>query len=542
MGEIEILWKIGAIVIAAVVAVLGTRWANVPNIVAYLMAGLAIGPATGLIEVTETIELISEFGIALLLFLVGMELSIDKIKNVGPVALAAGIGQVVFTAAGGFGFAYLLDFTVIEAIFIAVALTFSSTVVVVKLLDQKKEIDALYGRIAVGIFLVQDIVVVIALTFVAGLGEGEAMAFGEMAASVGLAFAGMAVLLAVALLAARYALPVAFDWVERSPDTMFVWSLFWCFLFVVGAEAMNLSKEIGAFLAGIAIAQLPHSHDLIRRVHPLVNFFIAVFFVSLGLQMELGAAAEHWVAAIVLSLFVLIGNPLIFMIIITRMGYGERTSFLTSVTVAQISEFSFIFATMGFGAGLIDQSILSLIALIGIVTIGTSAYMILYNRELYEVLRRWGLLRVFRSPPEERERDPDALRDHVIVVGMNTLGRRLAGELCRRGETVLAIDYDPEKLEGLPCEGLHGDVSQPLVLSEAKLDDAKLLVSALNIEGTNNLLAFRAKQAGVPCSIHAFDDEVRDDLKALDVDHLLESKREGVTDLIAALDEKMGSS
>ena len=542
MVEFELLRSLGLMIGTAFVLVMATRWANVPSIVVYIIAGLALGPITGLLTVSHTIELIAEFGIALLLFLVGLELSIDKIKDVGPVAVVAGLGQVVFTAAGGFAFAYLLGFEPVQAIFIAVALTFSSTVVVVKLLDQKKEINDLYGRIAVGIFLVQDLVVVIALTFVAGLGQSETVELATVGYNLAMAFGGMILLLGGALLASRYVLPPLFDWIAKAPDAMFIWSLFWCFLLVLGAEAMQLSVEIGAFLAGIALAQLPYSHDLRRRVHPLVNFFIAIFFISLGLQMELEAAILHWEAAVVLSLFVLIGNPLIFMVIITWMGYTQRTSFLTSVTVAQISEFSFIFAAMGLSAGLIDESILSLIAVVGLVTISLSAYMILYNHQLYALMDRWGLLRIFKAPDTDEDTgDKNALHGHVIVVGMNTMGRCLVERLNAQGITVAAIDTDRSKLETLPdtVTRIHGDAVQDEVLHEASFSKAKLLISSLNIEEPNDLLAYRCRRAGIPCSIHAFDHSVREDLRDLDVDHLMFSKAEGANEIINELNQRI---
>jgi Kef-type K+ transport system membrane component KefB len=219
------------------------------------------------------------------------------------------------------------------------------------------------------------------------------------------AFGGMTLLLAVAALASKYILPRLFAWVSNSQEALFIWSLSWCFLFVLGAETLELSLEIGAFLAGISLAQLPYNQELRRRVHPLMNFFIAVFFVSLGIQMELSAAQTHIWAAVVLSLFVLIGNPFIFMWIITRLGFGERTSFLTSVTVAQISEFSFIFAAMGLTTGLIGEEILSLIAVVGLITIGVSSYMILYNHGLYRVSRRLGILRIFRAKQDVEPED-----------------------------------------------------------------------------------------------------------------------------------------
>jgi Kef-type K+ transport system membrane component KefB len=528
LADLYLLRSLGYILVAAAVVVVLARRLRIPSIVAYIAAGLLLGPVTGVLTVGEGIHLISELGIALLLFLVGLELSLDKIRAVGRVAVLAGLGQVVFTAAGGLLLAFLLGFTLTEAAFLGIALTFSSTVVVVKLLDQKKEIDSLYGRIAVGIFLVQDLVVIIALTFLAGLGDPSGLTPANLATGLLRAFAGMGLLLVAALLSARWLLPRVFGWVASSPEPMLIWSLSWCFLFVIGAEVLGLSLEIGAFLAGLSLAQLPYTHDLRRRVHPLMNFFLAVFFVALGLQMEFGGAAEHAVSAVVLSLFVVVGSPIIFMPIIVRAGYGERTSFLTSVTLAQISEFSFIFAALGASVGLIDQAILSLIGIVGVVTIAASSYMILYNHELYEWAARTGVLRLFRArtddPPEVTTRPTD----HIIVVGMNALGRRLVELLAERGYQLVAVDSDPRKLEGLPAVAILGSAEFYSVLEEANFSEARLLISALQIEEMNNLLAWWCRQAGVPSSIHAFDQSVVDELRQIGVNHLMLSKNTGI--------------
>ena len=535
-SEIAILEDLGLIITGATVVFFLARFLNIPSIVAYIVAGLLLGPVLGLVSVSDSVEIISEVGIALLLFLVGLELSLEKIKDVGKVAVVAGIGQVIFTAAGGLAFCLLLGFDLMEGIFIATALTFSSTVVVVKLLDQKDELDSVYGRIAVGIFLVQDLVVVVALTFLAGLGRGEEVAPTEMLVNLGVAFAGMALLLVVAAVAAKYVLPWLLGRVASSQEALLISSLAWCFAFVLGAEVMELSLEIGAFLAGLALAQLPYNHDLRRRVHPLMNFFIAVFFVSLGVQMEFGAVQEIWLPAVLLSLFVLLGNPFIFMLLIARMGYGERTSFLTSVTVAQISEFSFIFAAMGLSAGLIGEEILSLVGVVGLVTIAASAFMILNNHRLYEWLQPTGILGLFRAREGRGTMEEEVRREgHVVVVGMNSLGRKIVDRLHEAGERTLAVDTDPAKLEGLPCETLLGNVEYRAVLEEAHLQGARLLVSALQIEEVNRLLAYRTEQAGVPCAIHAFDPASIDDLLKLGVEHLIDSQRVGVDRMVEAL-------
>jgi Kef-type K+ transport system membrane component KefB len=526
MTDFPILYDLGIILLAAAAFTLAARRLKMPTIVTYILAGLALGPATGLLQVTESVELISEVGIALLLFLVGLELSLDKIRDVGKVAVVAGIAQVSISGAGGFGLALLLGFSVVEAAFLGLALSFSSTVVVVKLLDQQKELHSTHGRIAVGILLVQDLVVIVALTFLTGLGTGtQELTAGAVLAGLGTSFGGMTILLGFALLSARYLLPPLFRWISASTEAIFIWSLCWCFLLVLGAELFHLSAEIGAFLAGVSLAQLPYNHDLTRRVHPLMNFFVAVFFVSLGVQMELEYALEHWGAALLMSAFVLVGKTVILLWLVPRAGYPVRTSFLTSVTLAQISEFSFILAALGLALGMIDEAVLSLVGVVGLVTISVSSYMILFDERLYELLERRGVLRIFTSRNERAEGgDEEPMRDHVVVVGMNALGRRLVEGLMERGERVVAVDTSPANLRDLACPTVLGNAEYLSVLEEAGIGDAKLLVSALQIEDTNLLLAYRARSFGVPASIHAFDQSLVGELRQIGAEHLIISK------------------
>lgn len=551
MSEETFIDELGFIVVGAAVFAFLARRIGMPSIVAYLIAGLVLGPVTGLVSQSAALGLISEIGIALLLFLVGLELSFHKIKDVGKVAVMAGLGQVVFTAIGGLLLCWALGFGWMEAVFLSVGLTFSSTVVVVKLLDEKGELDSLYGRIAVGIFLVQDLVAIFILTFLAGLGGSTdatpavQLDLAAVTGGLGRAFGGMILLLAVALLSARYLLPKPFAWSARRPEVLLIWSLSWCFLMVLGAHALHLSLEIGAFLAGISLAQLPYNEDLHRRLHPLMNFCIAVFFVLLGVRMEIGAAAAEWPTVTVLSLFVLLGNPAIFIWIIGRMGYGPRTTFYTSVTVAQISEFSFIVVALGVNSGLVAEGVMSLTALVGLVTITVSAYMIRFSRPLYEWCRRHGVLRPFLSSKtlaiQEEESDllqaSHGLENHVIVVGMNSLGRRLASALAEQGTLTVAVDTDPHKLLGLPCRTELGNASHKSVLDHLNLRRARLLVSTLHIDSTNDLLAYRCREAGVPCAVHVHDVREMENLLAIGTDYLMISKVDGVKKLNAKLRE-----
>lgn len=538
MASAPFLEALAIFVVAAALFVFAARLVRMPSIVAYILAGLFIGPVAGIVEpraAHDAIDVMSEMGIALLLFLVGLELNLERIKQVGKVAVAAGLGQVLFTAAGGALISIALGFSLVEALFLAVALTFSSTVVVVKLLAQKEELFSLYGRIAVGIFLVQDVVVIVVLTFLSGLEAGGALDLAAVARGLGIAFGGAALLLVVTALSARFVLPRPFAWAARSPRTLFFWSLAWCFGYVLAASALGLSAELGAFLAGIALAQLKSAPHLGRRLGPLMSFGIAIFFVSLGAGIDLTGAAARGVEAAVLTLFVVVGKGALFMWIIARFGYSERTCFLTSVTVAQISELSFLVAAMGVSAGLITPPLLSLITVVGVLTIALSSYMILYNHQLYAMIKRTGVLRVFGAGQEDEPPPKERREGHVVVVGMNAFGRDLARELSRRGERVVAVDRDARKLADLPCETLAGDVDYLSTLEECDLFRASFAACALRTESASRLFSYRCKESGVPCVAYAFDRGMLEELREIGVDFVIDTKRPAGSRMLEAL-------
>lgn len=515
-------------VVAGAVFSVAAGLIRMPTIVAYLLAGLFIGPLTGLVEISHTLELIAETGIVLLLFIVGLELSLEKARAVGGVALMAGVTQVAATAFAGFSIAHILGFTTLESAFLAAAVTFSSTVVVVKLLDERHEMDSVHGRIAVGILLVQDVVAIVLLTLLAGL-DGGSVGLTTILLGITKAFGGMTLLLGVVLGASRWILPAPFAWAARSPETNVIWSLTWCFMVVLGAQLLGLSLEIGAFLAGLSLAQLPYNKDLHRRLHPLMNFFIAVFFVSLGVQMDLGAALDSTGTVAVLSLLTLLGKPLFLLWSILRNGYTKRTAFLASTTLAQISEFSFILVAMGVKTRMVPESTLSIVALVGLVTIAVSSYMALCADLLYRLANSAGLFRIFPSARDETvDHGQTELKDHYIVVGLNTLGREITRLLRERGRHVLAVDTDPQKLAGLDCDTLIGDAGDPATLEEAGLKKACMLVTALQIEETNDLLAYRCREAGIPCVANVMDLSATENLIAMDTKFLLVPKVDGV--------------
>jgi hypothetical protein len=371
----------------------------------------------------------------------------------------------------------------------------------------------------------------------AGLGgQGGDSGVGDITVSVLMAFGGMLALAAVTAFAAKFMLPRAFDWISSSSEGAFIWSLAWCFLFIIAAEALHLSVELGAFLAGVGLAQLRFSEALRRRVQPIVNFFLAVFFVSLGLQMEPRAALEQWPLVLALLVVAMLAKPAIVLATLPRLGYDGRTAALGSLTLAQMSEFSFILAALAAGLGMIDDALLSVITVAGFISIGISSYVILGAEKLYARLRETRLLALFGATGEAPEPEQDERAGHVIVIGMNTLGRRLSRELSARGETVLVVDTDASKLEDLgAADTLVGSVDDAGVLDDAGYAHARLVVSALQIEDTNNLLAYRCRRAGVPVSIHAFDTSLIDELREVGATHLMVSKHDGTREIAQRL-------
>jgi Kef-type K+ transport system membrane component KefB/Trk K+ transport system NAD-binding subunit len=485
----NIFYEITAILlVASVVGVLGLALRQ-PLIVSLLAAGILVGPSgTGLITSHDQIELLAHIGISLLLFVVGLKLDLHLIRTMGKVALATGLGQVIFTSIFGFFIALGLGLPVVAAVYVAVALTFSSTIIIVKLLSDKREIDSLHGRIAIGFLIVQDIVVVLVMiglsAFGDGGGSGRAL-WMDIAWVIG---KGAAFFLAVAV-AMRYVFPALLPRLARSQELLVLFSIAWAILLASLGDALGFSKEVGAFLGGVSLASTPFREAIGTRLVSLRDFLLVFFFIDLGSRLDLSMLGTQLPKALVFSLFVLIGNPIIVMAIMGYMGYRRRTGFLAGLTVAQISEFSLILGALGLSLGHINQDIMGLITLVGLVTIGVSTYMILYSGRLYQVLTPWLRPLERQNPYRETERDsaPQALAAEVILLGLGNYGGAIARKLLRRNKQVVGVDFDPEVLTSwrpsLPV--LYGDVGDPEILEHLPVDQALWVVSTVRDRDLN---------------------------------------------------------
>jgi Kef-type K+ transport system membrane component KefB len=453
-----------------------------PMLIAYIVVGIVAGPAVlGLVKAHDQINLLAQVGVAVLLFVVGLKLDLRHIRHIGPVALATGLGQLGFTIAFGFILTMLLGWNAIEALYVAVALTFSSTIIIIKLLSDKHEIDSLHGQIAVGFLIVQDLAVVLAMMTMSAFGQTADAAALEIIGSIALRAATAAVLLYVLM---RFVLPRLVDIIARSQELLLIFAIAWGTSLAALGEFAGFSQEAGAFLAGFSLASTAYRDAISARLTGIRDFLLLFFFIDLGSKLDLSGLGSALGPAMVLSLFVLIGNPLIVMAIMGWMGYRKRTGFLAGLTVAQISEFSIIFIAMGIGLGHISGDTLSLTTLVGLITIALSTYMILYSHRLYSLVSPW--LGIFERRTPYRESDPEQ-QTHmpetldVIVFGLGRYGCRLALGLQQAGLNVLGVDFDPDTVRTMSAQGLitarYGDGSDPDFLSQLPLCSTAWIVS-----------------------------------------------------------------
>ena len=542
-----LLQTLGIMVVSAATLMLLLKPLRLPTIVVCTVAGLLVGPVLGLLEVDAAdpehvavefaVEGIAHFGIVLLLFLVGLELSFARLRDLGRVTAIGGVGHVVVTTSISFLVASVLGLAPTAALLLGFAMTLSSTVVVIRLLEQRRELMSLHGRLSVGILLIEDLAVILALTVLSSIQPGETPDLMAAAKRLPLALLATACLLGVALLAGRFILVRPFAWASRRAETLVSWGLAWCLLFVLLAKGLGLSAEIGAFLAGLSLAQVPTASDLNRRLHPLMNFFVAIFFVSLGAGIDLRAAAAEWPTVLVLAAFVMLVKPLVVMFVLGRCGVGGRSAMLAGICLGQVSEFSFVFAALAASRGLLDEPTVGVIAAVGLLSILLSAWVIQHADGVRRWLEARGVPRWLRLPPQPPEEVVPPAKGHVIVVGMNAMGRRVVDSLVAAGETVIAIDSDLRKLRGRPCRTVLGTVDDLHLLEEAGLEHAKLVITALRIEPVNTLLAYRCRSRGIPCIVHAFDGSLVPELERLGVDHFVDSKMQGNLRVVARLAE-----
>jgi Kef-type K+ transport system membrane component KefB len=480
------------LLVSAVAGAIGLRLRQ-PVIIAYIVVGILVGPSLfGLVSAHSQIDLLAQVGIAVLLFLVGLKLDLHQVRKLGAVALATGLGQLTFTIVFGFIIILLMGKGLMEALYVAVALTFSSTIIIVKLLSDKRELDSLHGRIAVGFLIVQDLAVVIAMMIMSVMkvsdpGVSALEVAGSLLFRIAIAGIGLYILM-------RWILPWLVGIMAHSQELLLIFAIAWGTGLAALGEWAGFSKEAGAFLAGFSIASSGYRDAISARLTGIRDFLLLFFFIDLGSKLDFSTLGDELVPSIVLSLFVLIGNPLIVIAIMGYMGYRRRTGFLAGLTVAQISEFSIIFIAMGISLGHIGQSALGLTTLVGLITIALSTYMILYSHPLYEKCARFLVWFERKVPYRELTGEADdhlAEKPDVIVIGLGRYGGRLAQGLKEAGLRVLGVDFDPDaarqcREKGIPVH--YGDGIDENFIEALPLHSEMWVVSTLPDFSANKAL------------------------------------------------------
>lgn len=461
--------------VVAFAALLGViaRFLKQPIILAYLVTGVIIG-VFGFFNIAdrETFRVFSDLGIMFLLFLVGLEINYTSLRFVGKTSIIIGLGQIIFTAALGFLLAVLLNFSYLHAIYIAVALTFSSTIIVVKLLSDKREMGSLYGKISIGILLIQDLVAILLLLLLSSI----ELSGGPVLFSLVFAVMKGVILFAAVLWLGRKILPLLFHKIARSQELLFLTSIAWVFILATIADKFGFSIEIAGFLAGLSLANSSEHFQIANKIRPLRDFFILVFFAILGSSIVFTNFAGLTIPIVVFSLFVLIGNPLIILVLMGLLGYRRRTSFLTGVAIAQISEFSLILGVLGLKLGHITEEVLGLITAVGVVTITLSTYLIVHSEVIFARFSK--ILKLFeRKRTKEIEFPEKEYNKPIILVGCHRTGESIALSLPR--DQILVIDFDPEiahKLKKHGIEYIFGDITDEEIFERANIKNAKLII------------------------------------------------------------------
>lgn len=494
----SIFFEITIIISLAAFLALFFRLLKQPPILAYILTGIIIGPL-GLIPIhnQQLITVLGDLGITLLLFMLGLEIKISDFKSFGKEVILVGLGQIIFSFAFFYILAALFGISPLASVYIAMALTFSSTVIIVKLLSDKKELHSLYAKITIGILLLQDLLAILFLIFLSSLNPNTGAL--QSMEQIAIAIFKAIVLFGVVVYLSKKVFPKIVGYLSKSPETLFLVSLAWVFglAAVVSSPIVGFSIEIGGFLAGLSLANSIANFQIIAKVKILRDFFIVLFFVVLGMRMNITSISSVIAPAIILSIFVMTVKPLIVITLMGMVGFRKRTSLLTGFTLAQISEFSLIVVFLGNKIGHISDYIVSLVTMVGIITFMLSPYMIVYGNKLYLVFGRYFTIFERKNLKKEKivhsEMELDNLQDHIVLVGGDQMGQSILDALEDLKQDVVVVDFDPDivgKLSEKHIYRLFGDISDYEIQKKANLDTAKLVISTVP-DTEDNLLILK---------------------------------------------------
>jgi len=462
-----------------------------PLIIAYILVGIVAGPMffNMLHHGNETYEIFSNFGIVLLLFIIGLHLNFKHLKKIGKISFFAGTGQIFFTFIIGFLILSWLDFDLISSIYFSMSITFSSTIVIIKLLGDKKDMDTIYGRYTIGLMLVQDILAVLILIAI-GIFSRDNISFTtlEVLAAKGIFLASLLII------ASKYFLPFILNRISNSSELLFIFTLAWCFSLASLFSLMGVSLEMGAVFAGISMSSSPYQIEIGSRVKPLRDFFLILFFIVLGSEMGISSLGGIWLPSLIISIFILVGNSVILYLIFRFFKFTRKNSFLAGITAAQVSEFGFVILLAGRQTGHFADELIQIFTLVAITTIFFSSYLIIYGNKIYNFL-----IPVFNLFGKEKYHQVEKRVKNfdVWVVGHHRIG----GEVCRAlkdSKTRFSvIDYNPKiikELKRLKMHAVFGDVSDIEFLEALNIHDSGLVIMTIpSVDDQISLIDFVKK-------------------------------------------------
>lgn len=487
----EVLVCISLLIAIAAATTIIARLIKQPPIIAYLVAGILAGPLFFNIisgDASNIIQILARVGVALLLFIVGLNLDLRLLKEVGPVSIISGVIGMMITSGLGFLISVALGLSTITSIYIGAILAFSSTVVVVKILSDKKEIDTLYGRIALGILIIQDFVAAIALMAIPIISRGGSLT--SILSNISLAIA----LIAVLFVFSGFILLRFLNYLARSQEALFLFGIAWALVLATLFNQLGFSLEIGALVAGMCLASSKYNLELGGKMKPLRDFFVVLFFVFFGSQLSV-ITPHILYLTVIFSLFVFLVKPLVTMASIRFFGYTKSTNFFASTSIAQVSEFSLILALVGFNLGYLTQDIISLTILIALVTIGLSSYSIYYSHYIFNKLS--SILSIFESK-DQKANDKKEKNYDIVLFGYHRIGYKILKTLKKSHANFVVIDYNPKVILALAKENtpaIFGDASDKELLEEIGLGKAKLVISTIPEENANFAIKKKLKEA-----------------------------------------------
>lgn len=461
-----------------------------PIIIGYILTGLILGPQfLGIFKSSGMVSMFSEMGISILLFIVGLHLNPQELKKYGSKVLLMSMGQIVITFVLGMLLALRFGFSGIASVYIGLGLTFSSTIVVLKLISDKKELERLYGKILIAVLLLQDIVAAIFLIYIGSFSGNT-----DVASILQILIKGIGLILVMSVFSV-YVLPTLGTFFAKSQEYLFLFALAWGFGVSSLFHEMGFSIEIGALVAGVALSVSPYSQEISTRLRPLRDFFTVIFFIYLGSNISFNSLDKILVPTIIFMLFVILIKPLIVMILGGFLGYSKRTYFMSGISLSQISEFSMIIALVGISHKHLDQTALSMLTFLGMFSILISSYLINYSEKIYPIF--YPLIKIFEKKKDLEREITRAKKFDVILFGCNRVGYDFIRVFKDLKSAFLAIDFDPDVIKNLSQSGIncvYGDAEDSEFLEEISVDKAKVVISTIPEFETNSYLLTKIRE------------------------------------------------